>query len=192
MTDNLSQTQDREEDSPYKKRRINRAITAAVAVILVVLIIALIVLFFVVTPYVVSGESMLPTLHDGDHIMVLKVGYTISRGDIILFERPGSQYPPVKRVIAVAGDSVQFDGQNWLVNGEVLQEDYILTAEYESDYVSPFTCDSAEIADMITNGFTLGEGELFVLGDNRNNSYDSHSYGAIQSEWLVGKVVNVY
>lgn len=180
------------EQTPAKARRINRGVTAVIAVILVALAVTLIVLFFFVTPYVVSGESMMPTLHNGDHIMVQKVGYTVERGDIILFERPGSDKPPVKRVIAVAGDSVQFDGQNWLVNGEVLQEDYILTAEYESDYVSPFTCDSAEIADMITNGFTLGEGELFVLGDNRNNSYDSHRYGAISSDWVIGKVVNVY
>ena len=191
MTDNSGSGPEERQPSA-KSRRINIGVTTAIAVILVALVITLIVLFFVVTPYVVSGESMMPTLHNGDHIMVQKVGYTVERGDIILFERPGSDKPPVKRVIAIAGDSVQFDGQNWLVNGEVLQEDYILTAEYESDYVSPFTCDSAEIADMITNGFTLGEGELFVLGDNRNNSYDSHSYGAIQSEWLVGKVVNVY
>ena len=191
MTDNSGSGPEERQPSA-KSRRINIGVTTAIAVILVALVITLIVLFFVVTPYVVSGESMMPTLHNGDHIMVQKVGYTVERGDIILFERPGSDKPPVKRVIAIAGDSVQFDGQNWLVNGEVLQEDYILTAEYESDYVSPFTCDSAEIADMITNGFTLGDGELFVLGDNRNNSYDSHSYGAIQSEWLVGKVVNVY
>ena len=192
MTDNLSQTQDREEDSPYKKRTINRAITAAVAVILVVLIIALIVLFFVVTPYVVSGESMLPTLHDGDHIMVLKVGYTISRGDIILFERPGSQYPPVKRVIAVAGDTVSFGDGGWAVNGRLLSEGYIYTQDYDDDYLSPFTLADPDLAAQLKEGLVIQDGELFVLGDNRNNSYDSHSYGAIQSEWLVGKVVNVY
>ena len=115
----------------------------------------------------------------------------ISRGDIILFERPGSEYPPVKRVIAVAGDTVMFNGV-WVVNGEPLQEDYILEESYESDYISPYTCDSAEIFDSLSTGLTLQEGQLFVLGDNRNNSYDSHKYGAISAEWVIGKVVNVY
>lgn len=188
MTDN---PENQTEQTSPKTRRINRGVTAVVAVIFAALIITLIVLFFVVTPYVVSGESMTPTLQDGDRIMVLKTGYEISRGDIILFERPGSEYPPVKRVIAVAGDTVMFNGV-WVVNGEPLQEDYILEESYESDYISPYTCDSAEIFDALSTGLTLQEGQLFVLGDNRNNSYDSHKYGAISTEWVIGKVVNVY
>lgn len=191
MTDNSGSGPEERQPSA-KSRRVNIGVTTAIAVILVALVITLIVLFFVVTPYVVSGESMMPTLQNGDHIMVRKVGFTIERGDIILFDRPNAEYPPVKRVIAVAGDTVMFNGETWVVNGEALEEDYVLQTVYESDYVSPFTCDSTEIYEMITNGFTLGEGELFVLGDNRNNSYDSHNYGAILSDWVIGKVVNVY
>ena len=168
---------------------INIGVTTAIAVILVALVITLIVLFFVVTPYVVSGESMMPTLQDGDHIMVRKVGFTIERGDIILFDRPNAEYPPVKRVIAVAGDTVMFNGETWVVNGEALEEDYVLQTVYESDYVSPFTCDSTEIYETITNGFTLGEGELFVLGDNRNNSEDSRfaDVGFVPLDLVKGK-----
>ena len=67
-----------------------------------------------------------------------------------------------------------------------------ITSPLSPYYLSPFTLADPDLAAQLKEGLVIQDGELFVLGDNRNNSYDSHSYGAIQSEWLVGKVVNVY
>ena len=169
MQDNFGESS----ENPLRTKRINRGVTAAIGVILVVLIAAIVVLFFIVTPYAVSGASMQPTLQDGDHIMVLKVGFEIERGDIILFERPGSDYPPVKRVIAMGGDTVSFDGEDF----------------YAEDYLSVF---DGEIAKALEVGLTLKSDELFVLGDNRNHSYDSHDYGPVRQDRVIGKVVNIY
>ena len=177
------------EQNSARTKRINRGVTAAVVAIIVVLIAALIVLFFIVTPYVVSGRSMTPTLQDGDHIMVLKVGFELERGDIILFERPGGEAPPVKRVIAMGGDTVRFDGAQWYVNGEALNEPYLAEQTYGEDYLSLF---SELSATELEEGLTLESDELFVLGDNRNNSFDSHDYGPVKQDWVLGKVVGVY
>lgn len=185
MQDNFGESS----ENPLRTKRINRGVTAAIGVILVVLIAAIVVLFFIVTPYAVSGASMQPTLQDGDHIMVLKVGFEIERGDIILFERPGSDYPPVKRVIAMGGDTVSFDGESYYVNGEKLEESYLFEDFYAEDYLSVF---DGEIAKALEVGLTLKSDELFVLGDNRNHSYDSHDYGPVKQDRVIGKVVNIY
>lgn len=178
------------EEHERKVRDFNRKAAIVTGVAVALLAVAVIVLFFIVTPTLVSGESMLPTLEDGQHMMVLKVGYDVNKGDIIVFERPGSENPPVKRVIAMGGDTVRFRDGVWYVNDEALYEDYILGDGYPSDYMT--LGDPAVSSALIGGGLTLAEDELFVLGDNRRISYDSHSYGAIKRDWIVGKVVAVY
>lgn len=126
----------------------------------------------------VDGQSMEPTLHSGEYVIVNKLAYKMgepSIGDVIVFRyprNPSQEY--IKRVIGLPKDRVEIlDGQVW-VNGQVLDEPYIASApNYQANWVVP-------------------EKSLFVLGDNRNNSSDSHAWGPVPLEYVIGKAIVVY
>jgi signal peptidase I len=126
----------------------------------------------------VDGFSMRPTLEDGEFVLVSKVSYKFSEyelGDIIVFHFPlNPKEELIKRVIGLPGDHVRVqDGQVFL-NGQLLNEDYIAEApRYSGEW-------------------TVTEGTLFVLGDNRNNSNDSKDWGMLPQESVVGKAVLIY
>lgn len=179
------------ENNTDRKKKLSSVVNAILAAVIVLLIAAILLFMFVITPMTVSGESMLPTLEDGSRVMVLKTGYTIERGDLIVFERPGSEVPPVKRVVGVAGDVIRFDvGENvYYVNGEPYT-DFAPDGGYGSNYFAQ--SDAGVREALCSDGITVGENEYFVLGDNRAISKDSHEYGCIQADWLTGKVVLQY
>ena len=125
----------------------------------------------------VSGESMVPTLQNGDWLAVRAVNMSVERGDIVVITQPNSLNEPlIKRVIAVGGDTLDIDfitGEVF-VNGERLDEPYIAEATRRGfDTVFPLT---------------VPEGCLFVMGDNRNNSLDSRSstIGFIDERYVLG------
>ena len=121
---------------------------------------------------------MKPTLDAGNFVIVNKLAYKIgepSRGDIVLFRYtrdPEQGY--VKRVIGLPGDQVVITDEKVYVNGQLLEEDYIAASPaYEASWDVP-------------------EDAIFVLGDNRNNSADSHSWGSVPLNYVVGKAVFIY
>ncbi len=121
----------------------------------------------------VNGSSMEPTLHNGQYLIISKITYWIhppERGDIIVLHPPnnfGEDY--IKRIVGLPGERIEVrDGKVW-VEGVALDEPYIASAP---NY--PGT-------------WTLGEEEYLVLGDNRNDSSDSHSWGPLEEESIVGK-----
>lgn len=126
----------------------------------------------------VDGFSMEPTLHTGEFVIVNKLAYKIGSphiGDVIVFHfprDPAQEY--IKRVIGLSGDKVVISQDQVIVNGEVLHESYIAAhPAYQGTWTVP--------ADS-----------LFVLGDNRNNSSDSHNWGPVPMDYVVGKAVFVY
>jgi signal peptidase I len=126
----------------------------------------------------VDGHSMVPTFKDGEFIIVEKISYRFvdpQRGDIIVFHYPRNpEEEYIKRVIGLPGDHIQVDSGVVYVNGVALEEPYISDQpSYEAELVVP-------------------DGELYVLGDNRNNSSDSHNWGTVPMEYLVGKAIFVY
>ncbi|MBQ7827211.1 MAG: signal peptidase I [Clostridia bacterium] len=132
---------------------------------------------------VVEGESMENTLYGGDYLVVHNIAYTPTRGDIVVIHKisaPTYHNPIIKRVIGVAGDTVDIDFDTWTVyvNGEAIDEPY---ANFEpgriySDLVFPLTVE---------------EGTVFVLGDHRNYSADSRvaQLGLIDERCIVGRAV---
>lgn len=121
----------------------------------------------------VRGYSMEPTLYDGQYLIVSKVIYRIyppERGDIIVFRPPnGDDGEYIKRIVGLPGETIEIrDGIVW-IDGVPLAEPYIVSLGGSS---APRT---------------LGEGEYFVLGDNRANSSDSRSWGALPEEEIIGK-----
>ncbi len=132
----------------------------------------------------VVGSSMVPTLHNGDLLIVSQLMYTPECGDMIVCqsETYGLDKPLVKRVIATAGQTVSIDYENWkvTVDGKVLDEDYV---NFEQGTIM-------KPSDYLTETFTVPKGKLFVMGDNRNHSADSRSsvIGLIDERYVLGKV----
>ena len=127
----------------------------------------------------VDGFSMKPTLQDGEFVLVNRLAYRMGdpqRGDIIVFHfplDPGSQ-DLIKRVIGLSGDLISVRAGVLSVNGQPLREPYIAAAP------------------LYSGEWQIPDGELFVLGDNRNDSSDSHSWGMLPYKEIVGKAVFIY
>lgn len=127
----------------------------------------------------VESISMQPTLYAGDFIIVNKLAYKLgspSRGDIVIFHYPPNPNiePYIKRVVGLPGETVRVSGGRVYVNDVPLNEPYIAAApNYEGSWVIP-------------------EDKLFVLGDNRNKSSDSHSWGMVPLENVIGKAEVIY
>lgn len=162
--------------------------------VIIVLLVLIILFSTALTTMTVSGNSMYPNLHDGDKLFLLKFGYSLDYGDIVVFSRQSNDEMSinvVKRIIALSGDTLKFDKttNQWIVNGQPLNEPYF-NGEYSIDYF-----DKTHDNQLFEQGITIPEGCIFVLGDNRNNqgavSQDSHIYGPIQTSSIIGKVVYV-
>lgn len=179
------------EERDIGRKRRSDIINIILSAIIVLLVLIIVVLVFFLTPMSVSGQSMHPSYESGDRILVSKVGYSVNRGDVVVFKIPGNDSPPIKRVIGLPGDVVYFDIEtmDYTVNGEKV-DDFATSTGYNSNYFSSSNHD-VYIA-LTTTGITVGENQLFVLGDNRNISNDSHIYGCIERDWLVGKVILHY
>ncbi|MFN3360562.1 MAG: signal peptidase I [Pseudanabaenaceae cyanobacterium] len=145
-------------------------------IILLSLLIATLLRSFVIEPRYIPSGSMEPTLQVNDRIMVEKLSYhwrAPQRGEIIVFEPPfttGKAY--IKRVIGLPGEEVAIKGGKVYINGIPLEEPYILEPpRYE---IAPFT---------------VPPGYYWVMGDNRNNSNDSHVWGFLPQENIQGRAI---
>ena len=128
----------------------------------------------------VDGSSMVPTLVNGDKLIVWGAGYTPQRGDVVIVDSYTSYGKPlVKRVIAKGGDtiSIDYDAGTVEVNGELLQEDYI--------------AEPTHLGYDVEFPYTVPEGTVFVMGDNRVVSADSRVVGPFSRSQIVGKGVLV-
>ena len=161
-----------------KKEIISWALALGSAVI-----IALIIRTFLFEPIRVQGNSMNDTLANGEIMMVTKPEYLLGSpkaGDVIICKYPERKEYFVKRLMGVPGDVIQVQQNVVYRNGEALEEPY-LTPERNDDGFSMAP-------------FTLGDGEYFVMGDNRDNSHDSRNYygynapTALTRDQIVGHV----
>ena len=157
--------------------------------IIVFSICAVILLFtFVGRLCTVVGPSMEKTLHNGERLIVSDLFYEPERNDIIVFHQTKTlNEPVVKRVIATEGEIVNIDFSTWTLtvtdrngNKEVIKEDYM--------YLDPSV---PRVTSAIQFPYTVPDGHVFVLGDNRNHSADSRSYliGPVDERRILGKVI---
>ena len=182
--------------------------------IVIAVVLALIVRYYVGTPTVVQMESMVPTFRQGDRLILNRLAITLGsdfeRGDVITFEAPSSEYKSaaeidqnnpvakydyeptnffkrfayyvldinkksyIKRVIGLPGEYVQIENGNVYIDGEILNEEYLP--------------DGVKTTSTVFTEFTVPEGHLFVMGDNRSGSMDGRNFGCIPISKVESKV----
>lgn len=155
--------------------------------VLIVIILAAAIRYFLISPYQVDGNSMVPTLADKDYLLVEKVNFVFkqpARGDIIVFRYPlNPKVNYVKRIIGLPGEKVLIKaGKISIVNSQ-----YPSGIELQEGYISTDVTTSV-MGDLGEKSWKINTNEYFVLGDNRAHSDDSRSWGIVPKENILGKV----
>lgn len=164
------------EETSAPQKTLGREILEWILSIVIALVIAFTLRNYVVIFARVDGESMLPTLHHNERLIVWRLGYEPENGDVVILDPPSGRGPYVKRIIATEGQTLRIDNVTGdvFVDGEKIDEPYInnKTYSFQQEFVVP-------------------EGYTFVMGDNRQNSHDSRSQdvGFIKNKSIYGEVV---
>lgn len=172
---------------PQKVSPFSRYAQGAWEIAKIIIIAALIVLpirYFLFQPFIVKGESMIPNFHENDYLIVDEISYRLGdpqRGDVVVLKYPlDATQRFIKRIVGLPGETVEIkDGKVFITTriGELIALD-------ESDYLASSVATTDGSAKLV-----LGEEKYFVLGDNRQFSYDSRRWGSLPKEDIVGKAV---
>ena len=158
--------------SSWKRGLLDLFETVALAVILFLVINA------VSARVRVDGLSMLPTLQDGEFVLVNRLAYRLGApapGDIIVFRSINqADLDLIKRIVGTPGDQIAIGDGKVVLNGTTLTEPYI------------------NAAPRYAGRWSVPDGYLFVLGDNRNDSSDSHAWGLLPIQNVIGKAILIY
>ncbi len=139
--------------------------------------------YFIIQPFYVQGASMEPNFHQSEYLMVDEISYRFSppkRGDVIVFRYPlDPQEYYIKRILGLPGDTISFkDGSVYITDANGL------TQKVVEDYLPSFTSTIA----LSETPVKLSADEYYVLGDNRNGSKDSRSFGPVKKSFFIGRV----
>ncbi len=184
-----------------KKTQNKSIIREYVEAILVAVLLAVVIRTYVIQAFKIPSGSMLPTLQIGDHLLVNKFIYgteipfkgervfrwkEIKRGDIVVFKFPKDRSVDyIKRVIGLPGDSIQVSNKKVMINGKAIEDAY---AHFTSKSVlSSFSGPRDNYGPV-----TVPQGKIFVMGDNRDNSYDSRFWGFVDKRDVLGKALVIY
>jgi signal peptidase I len=151
------------------------------------LIIFVFIKTFFFSNYIVEGESMMPTLEDGNKLVVNKIGYQIgdlNRFDVIVFHANVNE-DYVKRIIGLPGDEIEYINDQLFINGKRYNEPFL--DEYRKEILGGRLTGNFTLKE-ITGKKTVPQNHLFVMGDNRLGSWDSRHFGFIKVDQVVGKV----
>lgn len=158
-----------------KSTHLIRELIETIALTLIIFL----VIRFAAQSFRVDGASMQPGLHTDEFVIVDKMSYLFQspqRGDVIVFHYPRDTSKDfIKRIIGLPGDTIRVTSTSVIVDGQTLHEPYIsLPFNFENDT------------------WNLGPGQFFVMGDHRDNSLDSRSWGPLDRSFIIGKAVAVY
>ena len=181
-----------------KKKSILREYTEA---IIIAILLALFIRTFIVQAFKIPSGSMIPTLLVGDHIIVNKFIYGVKmpfinktlipvsspkRNDVIVFIYPVDHSKDfIKRAIGLPGDRIRIIGQEIYINDKLFDDQYGM-------YDNNMKTMSLESNNQMFTSITVPENHLFVMGDNRDHSYDSRFWGFVPLEYVKGKAMIVY
>ena len=189
-----------------RERKKQGSLIELVSIVAIALLLALGIQAFLVKPFRIPSESMVPTLTVGQRVLVDRVSFHFTdpeRGDVIVFKPPagannntcGADQGPlqpcprptddradtnvIKRVVGLPGDRLRVEGGRAVINGRRLDEPYIRPDA---------SCSICNLTDEIT----IPEGHYFMMGDNRGESADSREWGPIPKDWIIGQAFFTY
>ncbi|MGG2053507.1 signal peptidase I [Lysinibacillus pakistanensis] len=160
--------------------------------LLIAFAIAAIIRYFLFTPIAVDGESMMPTLENGDRMIVNKIGYKIGepkRFDIVVFHAPEKKNY-IKRVIGLPGETLEYKNDQLYINGEPIDEPYL--DAYKSQITEGTLTEDFSLKDIGVNLEEIPEGFVFVMGDNRRYSKDSRHIGLVDQKEIIGNTSLIF
>jgi signal peptidase I len=188
-------------DSRVSVRPAKSVVREYAEAIILAVILALFIRTFVVQAFKIPSGSMLPTLQIGDHILVVKSIYGVrlpvlnkvvipvkdpKRGDVIVFIYPVDPDKDfIKRVVATAGDTVEIREKKLYINGEPADDEHAVYDELETSALLVKPRDDF-------GPIVVPKDKVFVLGDNRDHSYDSRFWGFVDIEAIKGKAFLIY
>lgn len=160
-------------------RTLLRSLWDTASTVLLALLITLVVNTYVARAWMVDGPSMQPNLCCGQRVMTEKVTYRLfhgpQRGDVVVVNVPGSPEPLIKRVVALAGETIEIRNGQVYIDGEPVEEpwvEYSATHDFAPTTVPPL--------------------HVFIIGDNRPNSRDSRTFGPVHVDQIEGRALFVY
>lgn len=158
-----------------KSTHLIRELIETIALTLIIFL----VIRFAAQSFRVDGASMQPGLHTDEFVIVDKMSYLFQspqRGDVIVFHYPlDTSKDFIKRIIGLPGDTIHITSTSVIVDGQTLHEPYISLPSNFENYT-----------------WNLGPDQFFVMGDHRDNSLDSRSWGPLDRSFIIGKAVAVY
>ena len=156
-----------------------------IKIVVISLVIIIPIRYFLIQPFYVKGASMEPNFYDKEYLIIDEITYRFQpakRGDIVVFRYPRDpQEYFIKRIVGLPGEAVQIKDGDFVIynkqnpDGIVLKEDYLFT--------------DVKTYGLTDEKITLGDNEYYVLGDNRNSSKDSRSFGPVNENFVIGRVI---
>lgn len=166
------------DNSPNQSGTVNEAYEWAESIVFALAVVVLI-FTFIFRPVGVSGVSMENTLHNGDKVVISNINYVPKQGDIVVLSTKAIKEPIIKRVVAVGGQTVNID----YINNKVYVDGKVFSAPIKETMFKP------ESGGGLTKlPCKVPKGCVFVMGDNRNNSFDSRfsQIGIIEDKFILG------
>lgn len=180
---NLQNNQEQNNQEPSKVKKALNFIWEITKIVVIASVIVLPIRYFLFQPFIVKGESMVPNFQDGNYLIVDEISYRLSepkRGDVVVFDTNflpryvGQRF--IKRVIGLPGETIDIKNSKITISKDgkelVLNEKYL----------------PANFKIAQTLNITLNKDQYFVMGDNRDFSYDSRMWGALPKTDIIGKV----
>jgi signal peptidase I len=169
--------------------------------IAIAILLALLIRTFIIQAFKIPSGSMLPTLQIGDHLLVNKFSYGVKnpfsgnvlipwgqprQGDVVVFRFPQDRSVDyIKRVVGVSGDTIVIKNKKVFINDKAIEE---IHAHYTSNSIMPAAVGPRDNFGPVK----VPEGKIFVMGDNRDNSYDSRFWGFVEQRDVLGKAFMIY
>ncbi|MGH9106208.1 MAG: signal peptidase I [Acidimicrobiales bacterium] len=179
-----------QDGKPAKVDR-KRILVEWVVIVVVALVAALLIKTFAIQAFYIPSPSMFPTLKPGDRVLVNKLSYDfhpVHPGDVIVFRRPPGDNDPsiddlIKRVVATGGQKLYVANCRIYINGKQLAQPWLPKGWQNPS--SPYC--TTWPSTGLPNPYTVPKGDLFMMGDNRKDSYDSRYWGPLPGSYIVGR-----
>jgi signal peptidase I len=173
-----------------KHPQLQKEVLDWIKAILLALVLVFIIRWLLFAPFIVEGASMEPNFKTDERVVVNKMIYSLrdpKPGEVIVFHVRKESKDFIKRVIGVAGDKIQYQGDNLYVNGKKVEESYIQGA-IQAAHAKGELYNNVDFPNGTITDSKVPEGYIFVMGDHRNNSRDSRAIGFVSIKDIVGRV----